>query len=287
MEDASGSANTLSIKKKNADAPTIEVFYSTDKVNWTSMGQTSTTTITATVSANSKLYLKAVTNGWCDENDYSYCNQILISNNCNVGGNIMSLLYGDNFIGKNTFPDNSKYVFSHLFTRWYGDPDNKIINTRDLILPATTLASNCYDSMFSGCNYLLTAPALPAITLADNCYQNMFQGCTALTTAPTLPATTLVAWCYAFMFMGCSSLTTAPVLPATTLAWRCYNGMFYNCTSLTSVTTYADDISAYSCLGGWLSGVAATGDFYNLGSATYPVNSASGIPTGWTEHNTL
>jgi hypothetical protein len=62
--------------------------------------------------------------------------------------------------------------------------------------------------------------------------------------------------------------------------------MFQRCTSLNQVTTYADNISASSCLSYWLSGVAATGDFYNLGSATYR-SGASGIPEGWTEHNTL
>ena len=98
--------------------------------------------------------------------------------------------------------------------------------------PPTTLAANCYQSMFSGCTSLTTAPALPATALANYCYMRMFQGCTSLTTAPTLPATTLATYCYAGMFQGCTSLTTAPALPATTLANFCYYYMFYGCTSL-------------------------------------------------------
>ena len=150
-------------------------------------------------------------------------------------------------------------------------------------LPATTLASNCYNSMFLNCPSLTTAPALPATTLASNCYNSMFLNCTSLTTAPSLLATTLTTGCYDYMFYGCTSLTSAPTLPATTLAQRCYRNMFYNCTSLNSVTTYADDISATDCISNWLYNVAATGTFYNNGSATYTLNSASGIPTGWTE----
>ena len=149
-------------------------------------------------------------------------------------------------------------------------------------LPATTLAPNCYDSMFGSCTSLTTAPTLPATTLASNCYEFMFQNCTSLTTAPTLPATTLASSCYYSMFYGCNSLTTAPELPAKTLAEGCYYNLFDNCTSLNNVTVYADDISALDCTTNWLSNVASSGTFRNLGSVIYPTG-ASGIPSGWTE----
>ena len=149
-------------------------------------------------------------------------------------------------------------------------------------LPATTLAGSCYNQMFRGCTSLTTAPELPATTLTSNCYDGMFYGCTSLVNAPTLPATTLADGCYFNMFSGCSSLTTAPTLPATTLADYCYYNMFGYCTKLNSITVYADDISASDCTTEWLSGVASSGTFRNLGTATYPTG-ASGIPSGWTE----
>ena len=149
-------------------------------------------------------------------------------------------------------------------------------------LPATTIPIYCYQYMFNGCTSLTTAPALPATTLARNCYSSMFSGCTSLTTAPELPATNLTPYCYIGMFYGCTSLTTAPALPATTLVDGCYYGMFQNCSSLNSITVYADDISALNCTTDWLSGVANSGTFRNLGSAIYS-RDASGIPSGWTE----
>jgi hypothetical protein len=88
------------------------------------------------------------------------------------------------------------------------------------------------------------------------------------------------------MFRGCTSLTTAPALPATSLREKCYAYMFQNCSSLNSITTYASNISASSCLYNWMDGVAAQGDFWNLGSATYE-SGVSGIPSGWTEHTSL
>ena len=148
-------------------------------------------------------------------------------------------------------------------------------------LPATTLASSCYKEMFSACG-LTTAPTLPSTTLADYCYQFMFQDCNSLTTAPELPATTLTWMCYSGMFKNCTSLTTAPELPATTLKSYCYEGMFQGCSSLNSITVYADDISATKCTNNWLSGVASSGTFNNMGFALFE-NGVSGIPSGWTE----
>ena len=155
-------------------------------------------------------------------------------------------------------------------------------------LPATTSTNYCYNNMFYGCTGLTTVPAnlLPAKTLATNCYANMFQDCTGLTTAPNLPSTALKNYCYANMFSGCTSLTSTPNLPATTLVKCCYQYMFSGCTNLNRVVTYARSISATNCLRNWLSSVSSTGDFYNLGGATYS-SDANGIPTGWTVHTAL
>ncbi len=164
--------------------------------------------------------------------------------NFNVQGNAMSLLYGNNFKGQ-TDLTGKNYAFYELFSN-----NTKVINAEKLSLPATTLASQCYRSMFDGCTSLATAPELPATTLATSCYYNMFRGCTALTTAPELSATTLATGCYCNMFQGCTGLTVAPELPATTLALTCYSGMFQGCTSLTTVpelpaTTLLDACYAY------------------------------------------
>ena len=149
-------------------------------------------------------------------------------------------------------------------------------------LPATKLASQCYYEMFSSCKALTTAPTLLSTTLANYCYQGMFQYCTSLTTAPELPATKLATGCYINMFSNCTSLVNAPTLPATTLANKCYNYMFGGCSKLNSITVHAGDISASDCTNDWLSGVASSGTFNNLGFASFE-NGASGIPNGWTE----
>ena len=180
----------------------------------------------------------------------------------NVEGNIMSLLYGDNFVGQTTLEYD--YTFSYLFFDDYYEDSTLITDASNLVLPATTLTASCYYYMFYGCTSLITAPEIvsattladyccynmfcdctslinapkivSATTLADSCYGQMFYGCTSLTIAPKLPATTLANNCYKNMFTDCTSLTTAPELPATTLAERCYREMFYGCTSLISAS---------------------------------------------------
>lgn len=196
--------------------------------------------------------------------------------NFDAQGNIMSLLYGNSFNG-NTDLNGKDYAFYGLFGRC-----TKLINTNELILPATTLANNCYFEMFSGCTSLTTAPELPATTLVRSCYYGMFRDCTSLSTAPELPATTLDNNCYDGMFYGCTSLTTAPELPATTLANYCYYKMFNGCENLSEITMLATNISASYCLINWVSGVSSTGTFVKHPDMTTLPSGISGIPEGWT-----
>ena len=171
----------------------------------------------------------------------------------NVQGNIMSLLYGDNFEGVETFSSIDGYDFYNLFS------GTSVVDASNLILPATALTQNCYNSMFAYCS--------------------------SLTQAPSLPATTLAQRCYAWMFSNCSSLTTAPELSALTLTNGCYRNMFINCTSLNRIKMLATDISASECLTNWVNGVAASGTFTKATSMTSLPSGANGIPNNWTVVN--
>ena len=120
-------------------------------------------------------------------------------------------------------------------------------------LPATDIASDCYNSMFNWCRYLKNAPELPATILKDQCYQNMFNACVSLTSAPKLPAPKLAFNCYANMFSYCYSLKEAPELPATTLAWQCYQDMFANC-NFSKAPKLPAEIMKTNCYAGMFAG---------------------------------
>ena len=116
-------------------------------------------------------------------------NQFKMTGKISASGNIMSLLYDDNFERKLTIPCNY-----------------------------------CFYRMFYGCTSLTTAPKLPATALASSCYQYMFYGCTSLTTAPDLPATTLANYCYNYMFNSCKKLNSITCLATNISATNCtYN----------------------------------------------------------------
>ena len=189
-----------------------------------------------------------------------------------VEGNIMSLLYGDDFVNQNTLIGKNG-VFKSLFYQntYLVSAEKLILPATNLTeshgcysqmfaycssltsvpdLPATTLAQNCYNSMFEYCTSLVYAPYLPATKMESSCYMNMFSYCSSLTSVPDLPATTLANSCFWQMFSHCSSLTTAPKLPATTLASICYIDMFAYCSALTMAPELPATELAYGCYNG-------------------------------------
>jgi hypothetical protein len=279
IEDISGSTNTISITKNSSSAPTLKLDYSTDGITWTTKTMNSNTTAnTFTIPANGKLYLRGVNNRWCGD-DYSYYNKIYGSGRHNVGGNIMSLLYGSDFKDKTTFPTTQNYVLCGVFYN-----DDKLININDLQLPATTLTPHCYRNIFQYCKSLISVPQLPALTMVERCYSNMFLGCSSLTVTPQLPSMTLASYCYNGMFAYCTSLQESPILPATTLAYNCYTSMFAESYNVNKITALFIDIST-SALTQWTKNVSSTGTFVMNPEATYnPDNyrGVNGIPTRWT-----
>ena len=232
-------SNTIQMDDEfSINAPANDLEYSTDQQIWTTL---SNNTASPAINTGERIYLRGNATSAADMANMTlgmgYFN---ITQSCNVGGNIMSLLFNDDFEDK-TDLTGYDMAFAYLFLQ------QPIVNASELILPATTLSMACYGSMFGGCTSLTAAPALPATTLATSCYNAMFGGCTSLTTAPELPATTLAKQCYYNMFDGCTSLTTAPALPATTLADNCYNIMFLKCTSLTTAPVLPPTTLAKSC----------------------------------------
>ena len=238
----------------------------------TSRGGTATF---GTINKGDKILLKSFATKFSNTSSaYHYFDS---TKNISAEGNILSLLYGDNFLSYDSLPSISRKEKNR--TQQLGcifKNRTKIISAENLVLKPTTLSPRCYAGMFQGCTSLTTAPSvLSATTLADYCYQGMFNsctsltaaptsigtsttnaehccydmfyGCTSLTTAPELPATTLASSCYSNMFQGCTSLTTAPELPVTTLAFSCYSFMFNGCTSLTTAPELPASTLVGSC----------------------------------------
>ena len=159
---------------------------------------------------------------------------------CALQGNIMSLLYGDDFKGQTEL--TRTYIFYMLFSGC-----SHLIDASELKLPATTLTSYCYYYLFKDCVNLLKSPKLPALELADHCYQDFFSGCNRLEIFPDLPATNLKVGCYQGMFYRCYGLKTTPGLPATIAAAECYRSMFRYCSGIEALGHIALTKMASNC----------------------------------------
>lgn len=216
--------------------------YSKDKSTW--LSGTSSTSISA--NAGEKVYFMA---SGLTPSSSNGIGTFTISGKCNVGGNVMSMIYGADFKGQKVI--TSSYQFNRLFNQC-----TTLSDASSLVLPATTLTEYCYLNMFRQCISLVNAPALPATTLADYCYNSMFLDCRRLVKAPVLPATTLASSCYSYMFNGCTDLNYIKAMFTTK-----------------PTSSYTAD---------WVSGVSATGTFVKNAAATWNVTGANGVPSGWT-----
>ena len=195
-----------------------------------------------------------------------------------AGGNVLSLVYGDDFESYATLPEgDGKNNMEGLFNSC-----TTLVNAKDIELPSILVNDYFFYNMFNGCTSLVTPPKLPATTLTEYCYENMFKNCTSLEAAPELPATTLTERCYYSMFQKCTSLVEAPILSAITLEARCYMSMFRQCSALNYINALFTTTPGTGYTGAWVNGVAATGIFVKNINAEWDVVSQHGVPVDWT-----
>lgn len=216
--------------------------------------------ITLDVNAGDRVMFKGTS--YLNFQDFAYSKAYF-----NLEGNILSMIYRDDFIGKDTYQDFSGF-FEHsnvvsaenlclpskvcygCYERMFGDCKHlvkpPVLRARDL---SGLQGTSCYDSMFEGCTSLTEAPELPSTKLGVGNYYRMFRDCTSLTSAPKLPAAVVPTGCYEQMFCGCTSLKEAPKLPAREVGNFGYGKMFSGCTSLETVYDLpATDIGEYCYL---------------------------------------
>jgi hypothetical protein len=229
-------------------------------------------------------------------------------------GNILSLIYGDDFIYDINI-DGKNSVFKQLFYQ------SKVVSVEKLELPSMNVPNNGYYGMFWTCTDLTTAmPRLYATRIGEYGYAFMFYGCTSLLNSPEIDATFLAASGYSNgynmyqMFRNCSSIVNSPsVLKPTEMRYACYSYMFSGCTNLETSPILMFTTFGYGqfSIGNMLANTKVTsvklklrypnslestfsGNWlYNVpenGTASFPTDvgisgierSANGIPASWT-----
>ena len=220
--------------------------------NKTSSSNSDGGTLLATITSGQCLQIKG-TNNTYDYNSGSIYNQIKINAADNyICGNILSLIYGDNYINNDRLPNDYR-TFRYLFSSSYST-----LSAENLILPSN-VTRYCYDHFFSSCTKLKIAPQLPKNTIANYCYEYMFYNCRSLQEAPDIICNQLATYSCYHMFCGCNALK------------------YLKCT--------ATSVSNTNCTTNWLLDVASSGTFVKNSSMSSWASGVSGIPSGWTVVN--
>lgn len=209
--------------------------YSRDGITW--LAATSSTLVS--FSPEERVYFRA--SGLTASSSSGIGKFTVQTGTCNIGGNLMSMLYGADYRGKTEIEQ------THAFYKMF-EAQKGIISARFLALPATALTNYCYYQMFYNCTDLIFAPdSIPATTLASYSCGSMFYGCTSLRKTPMMHVTSMGSYSCYYMFYKCSSLVSAPMNLGLTLAESCCYNMFYQCSSLVSAPELPATELAKSC----------------------------------------
>lgn len=200
----------------------VSLEYSLDGRTWSTFNNNTTISL----NTGEKAYFRG-TNTRLASSD-SVCTTFVMSGSIAGSGNVMSLLYANDFETRLSLTVGNE--FRSLFI-------NCTALTSAPELPATTVSGwSTYDKMFKGCTSLVAAPDLPASSLSRGCYANMFEGCTSLLAAPAIKVTSVNQNAMTSMFEGCTSLSTAGdvAINVTSSSVESFKYMFRNCTSLST-----------------------------------------------------
>lgn len=194
-----------------------------------------------------------------------------------VQGNIASLVYGDNFVGRTDCPKTTGGDFINFYSiKRYSAlrretiglfQDCIITDASNLVLPFMDFAP--YNNMFSNCFSLKKAPKILPLKKEHENY----------------------GVDYSYMFYNCSSLEESPIICAESFvnAYGCCSNMFVSCSKLRKITMLATNFiygtdSYIDTFYRWVEGVAPEGVFIknkDVDISLLPIG-YSGIPEGWT-----
>lgn len=170
-------------------------------------------------------------------------------------GNVMSLIYGDDFFGNYDVPE---YAFNNIFSQIYS-PINDL-DASNLIIPDVNVGS---------CKQMFWA--------------------SPITKCPQLFATQLKSSCYLSMFRECQNLIESPEIPNAELAPRCYQEMFAYSPNLRTITCLQESLpvgkTIHDYFEFWTINVAGNGTFIKSSNAEFWERGWAGIPDGWIERN--
>ena len=233
----------LTIGSAVSESILSSISYSTDNGktwNTTNNVDSETVTITTpTINTGNKVLWKGIGTGVSttinNSNRPSTSSIFSSSGSFNAEGNIMSLIYDDDFSDKKSV--QGTYNFALLFYSYNTTDTAKVVSAKDMVLPIKSVPTCGYFRMFQGCTLVEAPSVIEAESIAASGCMSTFWGCENLKTIPKLQATTLGVESCKAMFESCTGLETVTEIPTATSAdITSYDNIFNQCTGLTSVT---------------------------------------------------
>ena len=172
-------------------------YYSRDRITWTFIqnisGQSQTVNLPA-INAGEKYYWKGTNYAISQNGTFKTDQNVKLgaTQNFKAYGNMFSMLWGDDFIGKNFFPnDTTNYIYAGFFL-----DNKKLIDAQNLYFPgqhtkgfnesgndtpSSDEVINSFNDLFNGCSNLEYGPIIEMLTIVGNSsIKRMFKGCSKL-----------------------------------------------------------------------------------------------------------
>lgn len=204
VENIGTATQKLILQKTHSSAPNVTLYYSADKSSWSAITASTGTSAYIPINAGQKMYLYGNATQFCNGtiDQWVHFTGSSTSEKYDIGGNIMSLFSGHNFLGVTKF--NASYT-AHCVGMFH--TFNGLVNAEQLRLPVTILAKWSYAHMFQNSKQLQTAPPFDIVSItAKSAMKYCFYGCSALISLPRLFAEDIPQYGYHYLLYGCTSL---------------------------------------------------------------------------------
>ena len=150
---------------------TAPVQYSINGGDWITIGnQVGVTYTIDNLSQGDIVRFKGSNPTYCNNNKNAEWHFSGTTVECEIQGNIMSLIYGDDFAGETVLP--SAWTFYQMFA-----DVTALTSAKNLVVPARELKESCYRAMFSRCSALTSTFDIDIDIPALNCFGYMYENC--------------------------------------------------------------------------------------------------------------
>ena len=232
---------TLNIAQNVSTTNVKGFYYSRDRITWTPIlnvsGETQAVSLPA-INTGEKYYWKGTNyaisqNGQYNEGTTLKNVRLTASQNFKVYGNMFSMLWGDDFIGKNYFPDDTtNYIYAGFF--WNS---TKLIDAQNLYFPGQHT---------KGFTYATTDKVDPTPDEVINSFNDLFNGCTNLEYGPTIEMLTIVGnSSIKRIFKSCSKLKSFTMYCINVPIGFQVNADMYSGINTNNITIYLPTISTW------------------------------------------